>query len=77
LGEAKLLGGTITAPKSRYGSIPLSDEISQYEMSDQEEWIEEDTIAYAGEYRRFMTYRTMNLLYSCDVTRPPQPKSHT
>jgi hypothetical protein len=46
-------------------------------MSDQEEWIEEDTIAYAGEYRRFATYRTMNLLYSCDVTRAPQPKSHT
>lgn len=46
LGEARLLSGTIVAPRSRYGAIPLADELDTEPAST--DWIDEGTVAYAG-----------------------------
>jgi hypothetical protein len=45
LGEAKLLRGSVIAPRSRYGAIPLSDELNHAMECD---WIQPDRVAYAG-----------------------------
>ena len=49
LGEAKLLEGSITAPKSRYGNIPLPDEILHAQEHVPADWIQAECVAYAGE----------------------------
>ncbi|KAG7528989.1 hypothetical protein FFLO_05847 [Filobasidium floriforme] len=61
LGEARLLSGSITAPRSGPGTIPLSDEISHEDKGDgpdPEGWIEEDTVAYAAQIP-YITHGTL------------------
>jgi hypothetical protein len=72
LGEARLLSGTIVAPRSRYGAIPLADELDMETAS--ADWIDEGTVAYAGK----QLTRSSNMLENhskCDTI--PQHKFHT